>query len=153
MCLSQPATNSLLLLADSLYALNGYPVRNESTFTRLSSFLDNLDPAQDQALFGAPSDPVIVASDASSQALCVYDVQNARGLFHQAVFSSHKVGLASGHRELIAVKLALQSVPQAFSDGTSVFWLTDSSNLVAFLTKGSSKRHIQDTVVDIYHLT
>ena len=73
-------------------------------------------------------------------------------MFHQAQFSAYEVGLASGHRELLAVKSALQSYPQAFSQGTSVYWLTDSENVVAFLTKGSAKRHIQSVVVEIYRL-
>ena len=70
--LSQEAVDALLLLIDSLFALNGYPVRNESTATPLSAVLDHLDSSEDRPVFGMPSDATIVASDASSSAPVSY---------------------------------------------------------------------------------
>ena len=151
--LSSEAADSLFLLADSLLVFNGYPIRNEATAIPLSSYLGHLDHDRDLSVYGLRAPPLVVASDASAHALCAYDVQGAGSLFHQAVFSEAEARLSSGHRELLAVKSALESVPSAFSQGSSVFWLTDSENLVTFLSKGSSKRPIQTTVVDIFRLT
>ena len=154
MVLSTDAIEALRLLATSFSFFNGYPVRNKATAVPLSRYIDC--PADDQrAVHGIRNHACVVASDASAHALCAYDVRDAGALFHQSVLSSTEAGYSSGHRELLAVKSALQSVPDAFarSSATSVFWLTDSENLVTFLTKGSSKRPIQMTVLEIYCLS
>ena len=144
---------SLLLLADSLTFFNGYPIRNEATAKPLSSYID-CEASDTRVIHGIHPEHCVVASDSSASALCVYDVANARSLFYQATFSAAESDFSSGHRELLAVKSALQSVPAAFSrpSSCSVFWLTDSENLVTFLTKGSSRRPIQMTVLEIYRL-
>ena len=150
MCLSLEAKDALLLLADSLPALNGYPVRNEATSILLSTFLGHPD---DRVIHGVLNPHAIIASDASDRAVCAYEVQGAGGLFHQELFTASESELSSGHRELLAVKFALQALPPSDrSTALSVFWLTDSQNLVAFLSKGTLKREIQLTVLDIYRL-
>lgn len=119
----------------------------------LSRFIDCA--AQDSRVVHAVHDShCIVASDASAHVVCAYDVRDTRTLFHQSTLSTTEAGYSSGHRELLEVKSALQSVPTAFARGTatSVFWLTDSESLVTFLSKGSSRRPIQMTVLEIYHL-
>ena len=154
MILSEAARDALLLLADSLTFFNGYPIRNEATAKPLSQFIE-CDASDSRTVHGIRDENCVVASDSSASALCVYDVRNTRSLFHQATFSASESDFSSGHRELLAVKSALQSVPSAFSrsSASSVFWLTDSENLVTFLTKGSSRRPIQLTVLEIYRLT
>ena len=147
--LSPDASNALLLLVSGFSSFNGYPVRNESTARSLSSFIGPLP--QDRQVFNDPS--AIIASDASAHASCSYAVSGASRLFHQSVFSLEETGFSSGHRELLAVKSTLESMTSSFDRGSSVFWLTDSENLVTFLTKGSSKKAIQNTVIDIFRLS
>ena len=144
------ADKALLCLADLLEALNGSPIRNEGTAIPLSSFLGQPDV---RVVHGVISPHAVIASDASNQASCSYDVRGAGGLFHQEMFTEEEAALSSGHRELLAVQHALQVMPLAGrTSALSVFWLTDSQNLVTFLSKGSSRRHIQMTVLEIYRL-
>ena len=151
MTLSQSAIEALHLLADSLEDFNGAAIRNEATAVPLSEFLGSPDM---RSVYGIPSTHAVIASDASDRAACAYDVRGASGLFHQEHFSAEEAALSSGHRELLAVLYALRSMPTtARSTALSVFWLTDSQNLVSFLTKGSSKRPIQMTVLQIYQLS
>ena len=152
MVLSTEAIEALSLLTDSFSFFNGSPVRNEATAVPLTQYIDGPDS---RFVHGIHDENCVVASDASAHAVCTYDVRGARSLFHQAVLSSTEAGYSSGHRELLAVKSALQSVPDAFARTTaaSVFWLTDFKNLVTFLTKGSSRRPIQMTVLEIYRLS
>ena len=152
--LSSDATDSIFLLVDSLDSFNGAPIRNESTAVPLSRYVPD---CPDSRYVHGVEPSAIIASDASANAVCAYDVQGANGLFHQEALSLSEASLSSGHRELLAVKLALQS-SDAFSalsspSATSVFWLTDSENMVTFLTKGSSKPNIQRTVIEIFKLT
>ena len=151
--LSDAAIESLFLLADSFPLFNGHHIRNEATALPLSRFIDNV-VGDTRVVYRVREENCVVASDASTHAVCAYDVRNTRTLFHQATLSATQAGYSSGHRELLAVKSALQSVPAAFHRGTaaSVFWLTDSENLVTFLLKGSSRRPIQLTVLEVYRL-
>ena len=150
MKLSSAASDALLLLTSGFSDFNGYPIRNESTARPLSSFIGPLQ--QDSSFFGSSTPSAIIASDASAHASCSYAVSGARNLFHQSVFSQEESGFSSGHRELLAVKTTLEAMSASFDRGSSVFWLTDSENLVTFLTKGSSKKAIQNTVIDIFRL-
>ena len=138
MLLSHEASSALLLLADSLLSFNGYPIRNESTAKPLSSFLGESAEVQGRSVYGINSVSAIYASDASTAASCTYDVRSSTRIFHQAPFSVQESALSSGHRELLAVHSALSSIPEAFRSKTSasVFWLTDSENMVTFLTRG-----------------
>ena len=151
--LSGAASDALLLLVDSLNTFNGAPIRNESTAVPLSKYLPDL---HDNRFVHGVHPAAIVASDASAHAVCAYDVQGAGGFFHQEVLSLSEASFSSGHRELLAVKTALQSASAAsvFSGfSSSAFWLTDSENIVTFLTKGSSKPAIQATVLEIFKLS
>ena len=152
MTLSSEASSALLLLASSLHSFNTTPIRNEANATPLASFLGVSSATSDRFIYGSTSAATtIFASDASASATCAYDVQGNHGFFQQSVFSQEEAQFASGHRELLAIQTALRHPPPVFQSGisTSVFWLTDSENVVTFLSKGSPKRPIQETVLDI----
>ena len=152
MTLSEDASAAILLLVDSLTEFNGAPIRNEATAVPLSSFLDGMP--DNRFVYRPPLvAPAVIASDASAHAICSYDVQNAGGFFHQDVLSIPEASYSSGHRELLAVLSMLRSTSVTSILSRSVYWLTDSENLVTFLTKGSSRPSIQATVLDIYHLS
>ena len=152
MTLTESAASAILLLVDSLSEFNGAPIRNEATAIPLSSFLDGLP--DDRFVYQRSADtPAVIASDASEHAICSYDVQNAGGFFHQDILSISEASYSSGHRELLAVLSTLRSSSSTASlSSRSCYWLTDSENLVTFLTKGSSKLAIQSTVLDIFRL-
>ena len=78
----------------------------------------------------------IVAGDASDKAVCAYGVSGIPDLFLQAKLSQEESQLSSGHRELLTVKYALQHKADLFKSlhSTTVLWLTDSTNMVAFLS-------------------
>ena len=141
--LSQEAKEALLLLANCLSDYNGYAIRNDSNTKPLNDFIGASEETQGRSIYGTlPGEAhAVLASDASSVAACTYGIKNAGDFFVQAE-QSHK---SSGHRELLAVLAALRTAGETISSkgGTNtVFWLTDSSNLVHFLTKGLSLIHI-----------
>jgi len=68
------------------------------------------------------------------------------------MLSEEERKLSSGHRELLAVTRTLEHYERSgtiTTRATNVYWLTDSQNLVTFLTKGSGKMHIQREVFDV----
>ena len=59
---------------------------------------------------------------------------------------------SSGQRELLTVKYALEQrlkEGRVVAKAVTMYWLTDSENLVSFLTKGSRKLHIQTLVLQV----
>lgn len=155
--LSQEARESLELLASVLPEFNGFPIRNEATAIPLNRFVQDSADIQGKSIYGANTvqNPAVIASDASQVAACAYDVQAAGGLFVQSEFTEVQAAQASGHRELLAVVAALQEGTEALKhefNTRSVFWLTDSANLVTFLTKGSTKKAIQTDVFKVFKL-
>ena len=94
----------------------------------------------------------IWASDASGFATCSYSIKSKKDLYFRGTLSIEEQKLSSGHRELLAVSQTLQNYYKEWedkSDSTTLYWLTDSENLVKFLTKGSGKPHIQQEIFKV----
>ena len=66
-------------------------------------------------------------------------------------FDIRETQLSSGERELLAMHRLFRtaSFEHQFQH-TNILWLTDSTNVVAFVTKGSPKPSIQEKVFDIF---
>jgi hypothetical protein len=91
-------------------------------------------------------------SDASAVAVCAYSVQANEAVYFIDKLTAEELSLSSGHRELLAVKKSLHA--QLTAKGPwdlpiTLYWMTDSSNLVAFLSKGSGKHKIQADVLEV----
>lgn len=66
--------------------------------------------------------------------------------------SEEEKSLSSGHRELLTVKYTLEHKGEILRNlpSRTVLWLTDSSNMEAFLTKGSTKKHIMRDILETF---
>jgi hypothetical protein len=94
----------------------------------------------------------IWASDSSGFATCAYSIKSKKNLYYRGKLSIGQQKLSSGHRELLAVSQTLQHYYNAWSDEpepTNLYWLTDSENLVRFLSKGSGKAYIQREIFQV----
>lgn len=91
MTLSPAAAEALTLLVDSFPFFNGSPIRNKSTAIPLSKFIET-STTDSRVVHGVRDLNCIVASDASANAVCAYNVKGAGGLFHQLVLSSTEAG-------------------------------------------------------------
>ena len=98
--------------------------------------------------------PTVIAGDASAVATCAFQVAKDSRYFNQATLTEEERGLSSGQRELLTVLRALQTDGKIFQSlkHKTILWLTDSMNLVSFLTKGTMKCHIQDQVLQVFEL-
>ena len=97
----------------------------------------------------------IWCGDASDAAVCAYSINTGKETYFIGKLQPDECKLSSGGRELITVKKALKA--QSLSCGprkenTLLYWLTDSTNLVTFLTKGSTKPAIQAIVIEVLSL-
>ena len=94
----------------------------------------------------------IWCGDASDAAVCAYSINTGKDTYFIGKLSPEECKLSSGGRELITVKKALEAQSRScgpWKENILLYWLTDSTNLVTFLTKGSTKPAIQAIVVEV----
>ena len=154
--LSENTRHCLRHFAVHLFALNGTLIPCLHTAVPLEVALSASPQTAGKALVTAEdiATSAVMASDASSVGHCHYSVKNTTGLFHQGLFLPQEQSLSSGHRELLAVLKAMRQYDSASHPlrGQHVLWLTDSTNLCTFLTKGSKKPSIQADVLEVHWL-
>jgi hypothetical protein len=149
---------SLNHFLDQINIFNGHPILHSANSVSLLALLGPPDKyfSSSFAPLHIPELPQeIFASDASNIAVCTYSFQSESKFFFIGSLSEEASKLSSGHRELLAVKLSLQAKlasSGAWKSWTNIFWLTDSENLVTFLTKGSTKIDIQQTILQVFIL-
>ena len=144
--LSAQARDSLDTFIQDMHFFNCSSIQSPANATPLRAILSNCDLRTDVHGWNTISkdQKKIVAGDASDKAVCAYGVAGLPDLYLQAKLTDTESKYSSGHRELLTVKYALQKQADVFKalKSTTVLWLTDSTNMVAFLSKGSTKRHI-----------
>jgi len=97
----------------------------------------------------------IWCGDASQFAVCAYSIKTEKEFFFIQRFTEEEEKLSSGHRELLVVKKALNERLKSvgpWPQKTTLYWITDSENLVVFLRKGSRKREIQNQVLEVLEM-
>jgi hypothetical protein len=94
----------------------------------------------------------IWCGDASNVAVCAYSIDTGKDTYFIGKLLPAECQLSSGGRELLTVKKALEAhrlITGPWKQNTLLYWLTDSTNLVTFLTKGSTKPAIQVIVIEV----
>ena len=92
----------------------------------------------------------VFTSDASASAAFVYENDSLK-LAQDYVFNEFEKSTSSSHRELLSIKKFFEQETQFLLQCKPGFilWITDSSNLVLFLKKGSKNPAIQEDVFKI----
>ncbi len=158
--LSEETKRDLAEAAKSLWSWNGYPIRSPQHFVSLRSIFNSEDSftvgraIPNHRVF---SKVAIVAGDASDQAVCSYTIAPVRDSFYfKAQLSPDEAKTSSGHRELLTVLRTLEKkgslLQRGSCKGVTVYWVTDSQNLVSFLTRGSTKSSIQEDVLRVFRI-
>ena len=147
--LSAQARSDLDCLADNIREWNGHVIPHLSTATPLTCILG--DSAFVKGVWYGKRPGHVIAGDASNKASCSYGVDNMKNFFLQKKFTVEESEKSSGYRELLTVKHALEKRVAHFEKikGGTVLWLTDSANMVTFLTKGSTKPDVQVVIREV----
>ncbi len=157
--LSESATDSIKQFLENLESYDGAPIKSNHTNISVISIIG--EPSQFMTSKVIPNHvqqehTEVWCSDASAVAVCAYSFKAKEAVFFMDKFTKEEMQLSSGHRELLAVKKSLNSQLSAkgpWATPITLYWMTDSSNLVAFLTKGSRKSSIQDDVLEVLGLS
>ena len=156
--ITKPVVDSMKQFLDTFPKFDGQPIAHSAnTISLLSIIGPPNDFFSDSFVkIHTPTLPKeIFVSDASNVAVCSYSMNDTQPFFFIGQLSDLQTKMSSGHRELLAVKLALQARWESsgpWMSLTNIFWLTDSQNLVTFLTKGSTKVDVQTTILEVLQL-
>ena len=150
--LGENCKRELTFFLQNADARNGSPIHSGLTHVRVDSIVDNpISKGTHAPTFGRTHDLVMV-SDASDFKASIYNLHANTSEHLSFALTIEEQGYSSGMRELLAVLKTLQvwkNSPGRPWSNLCVYWMTDSTNVVAFLSKGSSKAHVQDTVFRI----
>lgn len=150
--LSEEAREGLAIVQQDIEKWNGQLIPHISNAILLQTILGESDHVGQRSWSGRHPDGII-AGDASNKASCSYSIKGTKGFFLQRQFSETESVMSSGMRELLTVLHALQYKEAIFKemqpDKRMILWLTDSAIMVTFLTKGSTKPHVQRVILDI----
>ncbi len=157
--LSEEAINSLEEFINRIDEFNFSPIKTPATAVSVISIIG--PPSEYLKIKTIPNHHTerqseIWCGDASDFAVCAYTIKASQEVFFIGKLSEEEQQLSSGHRELLTVKYALSDKiknADTWANNTTIYWLTDSSNLVTFLTKGSSRARIQTDVLEVLALT
>ena len=156
MGVSQETRQGMSELVDRLEEMNGQPIQNLANATSLETVLGPATQTNRHTFYGDVKAKNVVAGDASNKAICAYSVKGLQRFFYQDSLTAEESRLSSGHRELLTVLGTLQAKQEVFLQmprgSRSVLWLTDSTNMMTFLTKGSTKRDIQEDILKCYDI-
>jgi hypothetical protein len=150
--LSTPCKQELIFWQLNSEGRNGFPINNELRAVRVETIFKNPVLKKDVVRPFDTQHTNVVISDSS-------DVRAAIILLHEGekremafMFNSQEKSFSSGHRELLAVKKSLAhwvDREREVMTRRKIYWATDSTNVVSFLEKGSSRKHIQSEIFEI----
>ena len=145
-------------LSEKIEEFNGYLIRTEATQLSIvaligppSQFLKTKVIAQH-----VKHDSIeIYCGDASAVSVCAYSCSEHCDFHFIGELTPDKRRKSSGLQELLTVKYALQqrlTEKGAWAKQTTMYWLTDSENLVVFLNNGLRKANIQLQMLTVISL-
>lgn len=146
---SPSAIKELSLFVENAKNFNSSPIINALTDLRVDTIFQ--DPITSQeTIKGVRADTVVVSDASQIKAAVKYLTGSQSHWTSTFSFTENEKMTSSGYRELLAVYKFLQQ--EQFSgrlEAANIVWATDSTNLVSFLSKGSSKGNIQTVVFEI----
>jgi len=151
--LSQAASLELSFLLDILQECNGQYIFSAATLSHVVDLTEMRNKVTQISATAADIDNLYV-SDASESHAFVYKADGSFEYVRDFEFDEEQAQGGSGHRELLAIRLALSLDAEQFCKQTvtKIFWQTDSRNCFNFLLRGSRRPAIQKDVVIIKKL-
>jgi len=129
---------------------NGSPIRSDLNDVKVSAILDDPITRQKSLPNYRGWSETIMVSDASNFKVVSYNLLDSKRMVLSVPFTSEEKVLSSGLRELCAVNKTLDIwIQDRAMENKHIFWCTDSTNVVAFLNKGSGREHVQKVVFEI----
>lgn len=153
--LSHETLAGLEFFTENLDNFDNTPIRTAATEVSVISIIGKPDEFIKTSFVSNhvkfEGEKTIWASDSSGFATCAYSVTGEK-MYYRGKLTAEQRGLSSGHRELLAVRQTLEFYTRSWvtsKQPINIYWLTDSKNLVRFLSKGSGKKQIQAEIFQV----
>ena len=148
--LSHAARQELAFVRGELYSVNGQYIISVSAAMHVVELAET-EKIVRQIQETADCIDNLFVSDASESHAFVYKADGQLCYVRDFEFTTEQKTFSSGHRELLAVKMALLQDPKFFQNlaPAKVYWQTDSVNCQTFLNKGSRRPKIPLDVLRI----
>ena len=147
--LDEHALQELNFFRDNLFQYNGKFISANLSPIKIITF------EQKTAEFSIPNNLIdkishVFTSDASASAAFIYENDSLK-LAQDYVFNEFEKSTSSSHRELLSIKKFFEQETHFLLQCKPgyIVWITDSSNLVLFLKKGSKNPAIQEDIFKI----
>ncbi len=154
--ISEECNTELKFFEEMALKCNGFPIKSEMHTMKVNIVFPDAKASKEllTVLGGEQvldSDQVCrIASDSSSFKAAVLCLDSKENVTLDFMFTEEEQRASSGLRELLAIKKALEHfIHVSTMQQKLIFWATDSTNVVSFLEKGSSKKHVQKVVLCI----
>jgi hypothetical protein len=129
---------------------NGFPIFNACRAIRVDTIFINPILKKETTRRFAEGHTNLIVLDSSDMKAAVIELEGGRKEELSFTFTTKERNLSSGHRELLAIKKSLNHWSSLGNmKRKRIFWATDSTNVVSFLEKGSSKIHVQTDIFEI----
>lgn len=139
-------------LAENIIEKNGTIIKSSTLEVSLESIVPGPQAKRSQVRNHIKGDKIFV-SDSSELKTFVYNLSAGGTTELIGSFTEEERSWSSGARELLALSWTLKQWSMTgMHNNTSVYWLTDSENVVTFLEKGSRKPAIQNLLFELVEL-
>ena len=123
---------------------------NQKSATELKFWLQNIEKVNGCTFKPRPTTTQMIFTDASGDGYGGFTVHRLQTLICSGKFTSDEKQLSSTHRELLAVKFVLHSYGELLRN-QAIQINIDNFGATRVLTIGSSKDHLQQLALEIFH--
>lgn len=148
-CLDQATKDEWDFFLTAIESNNGMPIRSNLNDIRVDTVLENPTTKQVFVPNHRAEDSQIWISDASAFKVVAFNLTDKSKHNLSVMLSEDEKKRSSGYRELLAVDKTVQYWSETGFRNQHIYWCTDSSNAVSFLSKGSGKSHLQEVIFRI----
>ena len=154
--LTEECKKELIFFGDMAQKYNGFPIKSELNSVKVNIVFPEAKASKElvRLLHGEKileaEEVVRIVSDSSNFKAAIWYLDSKEKTELDFVFTEEEKATSSGFRELLAIKKAVEHfLFNGFMKNKMMLWATDSTNVVSFLEKGSSKSHVQSAVLGI----
>jgi len=147
--IDEATKNEWKFFMDSMDKSNGMPIRSQLNDIRVDTILDNPVTKQVCVANHRSQDNETWVSDASAFKVVAFNLNNKKKESMSVWLTEEEKSQSSGYRELLAIQRSVQLWKKDNIKKKHVYWCTDSTNVVSFMSKGSGKSHLQKIIFEI----
>ena len=147
---SKPTLKEFSFFLSKAFKFNGSRIADDLFDVRIDYYIQSPLSSQMNHPLQQNIDEILVSDASDTKAVVKWLQGSSPGFSFIFKFSVEESNLSSGERELIAVERLMQhSLQEGNLTNANILWLTDSTNLVSFIRKGSPKPSIQARIFNI----